>query len=138
MVADSASQTPTSTKHTLRLSEIRRLSDPTEAAEQLILYSRDNAEKELSDLRLQRESALRNSLLRDSLILSTGDDGDPSVLTRNYINYARGFADDSHESAPGFDADLSDCFVDIEKARAAPDLQDTEPLSPEDLRPCWE
>ena len=147
VVADSASQTPTSTKPALRLSEIRRLSDQALAAEH---HARENAEKELSDLQFRKGSAVRDSFLGDSLRVPVGDgdsslpegkhtsDRSTSVLFSNPYN-TRGSADeirmDLHESVPGFDLDLSDCFVDIEKAT---DLHDTEPLSPEDLRPCWE
>jgi hypothetical protein len=137
VVADSASQTPTST-------------NPALAAEH---HARENAEKELSDLQLRKGSALGDSFLGDSLRVPVGDgdssvpegkhtsDRSTSVLFSNPYDTS-GSADeirmDLHESVPGFDLDLSDCFVDIEKARAAPDLHDTEPLSPEDLRPCWE
>jgi hypothetical protein len=150
VVADSASQTPTSTKPALRLWESRRLSHPALAAEH---HARENAEKELSDLQLRKGSALGDSFLGDSLRVPVGDgdssvpegkhtsDRSTSVLFSNPYDTS-GSADeirmDLHESVPGFDLDLSDCFVDIEKARAAPDLHDTEPLSPEDLRPCWE
>lgn len=156
VVADYASQTPTSTKPALRLTEIKRLSDPTLAAEHLLLYAKENAEKELNDLQLRKDSALTDSL-RVPTSQSTSvlvSDGDSPLPIRNYTNErstsvlfnnpygttesADEIRIDFHESMPDFNSDLSDCFIEIEKARAAPDLQDTQPLSPEDLRPCWE